>query len=68
MAGRRIGKTLNPYVQKAPDAALLAVEVYNEPAVSLKSSASISLVVMASSSASAILQRHRSPWRTDPAS
>jgi hypothetical protein len=47
MAGQRIGKTLKPYVQKARDAALLAVEVYNKPAVSFKSSAYISLMVMA---------------------
>ena len=47
MAGQRIGKTLKPYVQNARDAALLAVEVYNKPAVSFKSSAYISLMVMA---------------------
>ena len=47
MAGQRIGKTLKPYLQKARDAALLAVEVYNKPAISFKTSAYIALMVMA---------------------
>lgn len=47
MAVQRIGKNLKPYVQKARDAALLAVEVYNKPAISFKSSAYIALMVMA---------------------
>lgn len=47
MAGQRIGRKLKPYVQKARDAALLAVEVYNKPAVAFKSSAYIALMVMA---------------------
>ncbi len=47
MPSQRIGKTLKPYVQKARDAALLAVEVYNKPAVAFKSSAYIALMVMA---------------------
>ncbi|MES2831589.1 MAG: DUF3644 domain-containing protein [Pseudomonadota bacterium] len=47
MAEQRIGKTIKPYVQKARDAALLAVEIYNKPAVAFKSSAYIALMVMA---------------------
>lgn len=47
MPKQRIGRKLKPYVQKARDAALLAVEVYNKPAVAFKSSAYIALMVMA---------------------
>jgi hypothetical protein len=47
MPGQRIGKMLKPYVQKARDAALLAVEIYNKPAVSFKSPAYIFLMVLA---------------------
>lgn len=37
MATKRIGKNQRPYFQKARDSALLAVEVYNKPAVKFKS-------------------------------
>ena len=47
MAEKRIGKTLKPYVQKARDSALLAVEIYNKPAIAFKSSGYISLMVIA---------------------
>lgn len=43
----RLGKNIRPYVEKARDSALLAVEVYNKPAVSFKSAAYISLMVIA---------------------
>jgi hypothetical protein len=47
MATKRIGKSQRPYFQKARDSALLAVEVYNKPAVKFKSECYIALMVMA---------------------
>ena len=47
MATKRIGKKQRPYFQKARDSALLAVEVYNKPAVKFKSEGYIALMVMA---------------------
>lgn len=47
MTTKRIGKNLRPYFQKAKDSALLAVEVYNKPAIKFKSEAYIALMVMA---------------------
>ena len=47
MATKRIGKSQRPYFQKAKDSALLAVEVYNKPAVKFKSEGYIALMVMA---------------------
>lgn len=47
MAKKRIGRNLRPYFDKARDSALLAVEVYNKPAVAFRSSAYISLMVIA---------------------
>ena len=47
MVTKRIGKNQRPYFQKAKDAALLAVEVYNKPAVKFKSEGYIALMVMA---------------------
>ena len=47
MAKKRIGKNLRPYLQKAKDSALLAVEVYNKPAVKFKSEGYIALMIMA---------------------
>lgn len=44
---KRIGKNLRPYFEKARDSALLAIEVYNKPAVAFRSSAYISLMVIA---------------------
>jgi len=44
---KRIGKTVRPHLQKALDSALLAVEIYNKPAVSFKSSGYITLMVIA---------------------
>lgn len=47
MADRRIGKNLRPYLQKAKDSALLAVEVYNKPAVTFRSAGYIALMAIA---------------------
>lgn len=47
MATKRIGKNQRPYFQKAKDSALLAVEVYNKPAVKFKLEGYIALMVMA---------------------
>lgn len=47
MADRRIGKNLKPYLQKAEDSALLAVEVYNKPAVKFRSAGFIALMTIA---------------------
>ena len=47
MTEKRIGKLLRPYVQKARDSALLAVEVYNKPAIKFRSSGYITLMVIA---------------------
>lgn len=47
MATKRIGKNLQLYLQKAKDSALLAVEVYNKPAVSFKSEGYITLMILA---------------------
>lgn len=47
MATSRIGKNLKPYLQKAKDSALLAVEVYNKPAVKFRSAGYVALMVIA---------------------
>lgn len=47
MAIKRIGKNVKPYFNKARDSALLAIEVYNKPAVSFRSSGYIALMVIA---------------------
>jgi hypothetical protein len=47
MEKHRIGRAVKPYLDKAKDSALLAVEVYNKPAVKFKSSAYITLMVIA---------------------
>jgi hypothetical protein len=47
MEKHRIGKAIKPYLDKARDSALLAVEVYNKPAIKFKSSAYITLMVIA---------------------
>jgi len=43
----RVSKKIRPYLQKAIDSAILAVEVYNKPAVKFKSSTYIMLMVTA---------------------
>jgi hypothetical protein len=43
----RIGKNLRPYLQKAKDSALLAIEVYNKPAIKFRSAGYIALMVIA---------------------
>lgn len=47
MADKRVGKNLKPYLEKAKDSALLAVEVYNKPAVKFRSAGYIALMVIA---------------------
>lgn len=47
MANKRIGKNLRPYLDKARDSALLAIEVYNKPAISFRSAGYIALMVIA---------------------
>lgn len=47
MAQKRVGKNLRPYLDKAKDSALLAIEVYNKPAVSFRSAGYIALMVIA---------------------
>lgn len=44
---KRLGKTIRPHLDKARDSALLAVEVYNKPAVSFKSAAYVVLMIIA---------------------
>lgn len=44
MPGKRVGKNLRPYLTKAHDSALLAVEVYNKPAVAFRSAGFIALM------------------------
>jgi hypothetical protein len=43
----RVGRKVKPYLQKALESALLAVEVYNKPGTSFKSAAFIVLMVIA---------------------
>lgn len=47
MAQKRVSKNLRPYLDKAKDSALLAIEVYNKPAVSFRSAGYIALMVIA---------------------
>lgn len=44
---RRISKRIRPYAEKARDSALLAIEVYNKPAVAFRSSGYITLMIIA---------------------
>lgn len=46
-AMKRVGKNLRPYLAKAHDSALLAVEVYNKPAIAFRSSGYIALMIIA---------------------
>jgi hypothetical protein len=64
MPTKRIGKNLRPYFQKAKDSALLAVEVYNKPAVKFKSEGYIALMIMAWTAQmhAIFLRRGRSPY------
>lgn len=64
MATKRIGKNLRPYFQKAKDSALLAVEVYNKPAVKFKSEGYIALMIMAWTALmhAIFLRKGRSPY------
>ena len=47
MATKRIGKTVRPYLEKTRESALLAVEVYNKPAISFRSAGYICLMIVA---------------------
>ncbi|MFJ9452367.1 DUF3644 domain-containing protein [Herbaspirillum sp. NPDC101397] len=47
MTSKRIGRLLRPYLEKARDSALLAIEVYNKPAIKFRSSGYIALMVIA---------------------
>jgi hypothetical protein len=67
MATRRIGKSQRPYFQKAKDSALLAVEVYNKPAVKFKSEGYIALMAMAWTALmhAIFLRKGRKPYYKD---
>jgi hypothetical protein len=43
---KRVGKNIRPYLDKARDSALLAVEVYNKPAIAFKSAGYIALMAI----------------------
>ena len=47
MTKNRLGAKIKPYVDKAKESALLAVEVYNKPGTKFKSAAYIALMVIA---------------------
>lgn len=47
MSEKRVGKIVKPYLLKAKDSALLAIEIYNKPAVKFRSEGYIALMVMA---------------------
>ena len=47
MAQKRIGKTVRPYLEKARESALLAIEIYNKPAISFRSAGYVSIMVIA---------------------
>ncbi len=42
---KRLPKKVRPYIEKAKDSALLAVEIYNKPAVRFKSNGYITLMI-----------------------
>lgn len=67
MAKKRIGKNLRPYLQKAKDSALLAVEVYNKPAVKFKSEGYVALMIMAWTALlhAIFLRKGKSPYYKD---
>lgn len=44
---KRVGKNIRPYLDKARDSALLAVEIYNKPAIAFKSAGYIALMSIA---------------------
>jgi hypothetical protein len=44
---KRVGKNIRPYLDKAHDSALLAVEVYNKPAIAFRSAGYIALMMIA---------------------
>lgn len=60
----RIGKNLRPYLDKARDSALLAVEIYNKPAIAFKSAGYIAMMIIAWTSLLHVifLRKHRRPY------
>lgn len=68
MVKPRIGKNLRPYLQKAKDSALLAVEVYNKPAVKFKSEGYIALMTLAWTALmhAIFLRKGKSPYYKGP--
>jgi hypothetical protein len=44
---KRVGKNIRPYLAKSHDSALLAVEVYNKPAIAFRSAGYIALMMIA---------------------
>ncbi|MEW5967923.1 MAG: DUF3644 domain-containing protein [Pseudomonadota bacterium] len=68
MATKRIGKNLRPYLDKARDSALLAIEVYNKPAVSFRSAGYIALMAIAWTSLlhAIFLRRNINPYYKHP--
>lgn len=60
----RVGKNLRPYLDKARDSALLAVEVYNKPAIAFKSAGYIAMMVIAWTSLLHVnfLRKHQRPY------
>ena len=60
----RVGRKLRPYLNKARDSALLAVEVYNKPAITFKSAAYVALMVIAWTSLlhAIFLRKRRRPY------
>jgi hypothetical protein len=65
MAANRVGRKVRPYLQKAKDSALLAVEVYNKPGTSFKSAAYIALMTIAWTSLfhAIFLKNGKNPYR-----
>lgn len=47
MSEKRISRTQKPYFLKAKESALLAIEVYNKPAIKFRSAGYIALMVIA---------------------
>ena len=47
MIDKRVSKNQRPYLQKAKESALLAIEVYNKPAIKFRSAGYIALMVIA---------------------
>lgn len=68
MANKRVGKNLRPYLDKAKDSAMLAIEVYNKPAVAFRSAGYIALMAIAWTSLlhAIFLRRDINPYYKHP--